>query len=131
MFLSAECGGRFKGESSGRILSPGYPFPYDNNLRCTWIIEVDPGNIVRYSRTILIDRLRKKIFWNIKTKKSVWNPFISVNFPFYSEFNVILKLYYLGKQQYKYNWDSAWQVEYSSFIYYIIWWAKMIYHSFG
>ncbi|KAG2464901.1 CSMD1 protein, partial [Polypterus senegalus] len=42
----AECGGRFKGESSGRILSPGYPFPYDNNLRCTWIIEVDPGNIV-------------------------------------------------------------------------------------
>uniref|UniRef100_A0A8C6YAA3 CUB and Sushi multiple domains 3 n=1 Tax=Naja naja TaxID=35670 RepID=A0A8C6YAA3_NAJNA len=42
----AECGGRFKGESSGRILSPGYPFPYDNNLRCMWIIEVDPGNIV-------------------------------------------------------------------------------------
>ncbi|MGH0134865.1 UNVERIFIED_CONTAM: hypothetical protein FKN15_024621 [Acipenser sinensis] len=42
----AECGGRFKGESSGRILSPGYPFPYDNNLRCTWVIEVDPGNIV-------------------------------------------------------------------------------------
>ncbi|MGH0171390.1 UNVERIFIED_CONTAM: hypothetical protein FKN15_002387, partial [Acipenser sinensis] len=42
----AECGGRFKGESSGRILSPGYPFPYDNNLRCTWAIEVDPGNIV-------------------------------------------------------------------------------------
>uniref|UniRef100_A0A8B9LL55 CUB and Sushi multiple domains 3a n=1 Tax=Astyanax mexicanus TaxID=7994 RepID=A0A8B9LL55_ASTMX len=42
----AECGGRFKGESSGRILSPGYPFPYDNNLRCTWAIEVDSGNIV-------------------------------------------------------------------------------------
>uniref|UniRef100_A0A7N4PW30 CUB and Sushi multiple domains 3 n=1 Tax=Sarcophilus harrisii TaxID=9305 RepID=A0A7N4PW30_SARHA len=42
----AECGGRFKGESSGRILSPGYPFPYDNNLRCMWMIEVDPGNIV-------------------------------------------------------------------------------------
>ncbi|KAF7198803.1 CUB and sushi domain-containing protein 3-like [Nothobranchius furzeri] len=43
---AAECGGRFKGESSGRILSPGYPFPYDNNLRCTWTIEVDSGNIV-------------------------------------------------------------------------------------
>lgn len=43
----AECGGRFKGESLGRILSPGYPFPYDNNLRCTWTIEVDSGNIVR------------------------------------------------------------------------------------
>uniref|UniRef100_A0A4W5NX14 CUB and Sushi multiple domains 3 n=1 Tax=Hucho hucho TaxID=62062 RepID=A0A4W5NX14_9TELE len=42
----AECGGKFTGESSGRILSPGYPFPYDNNLRCTWIIEVDSGNIV-------------------------------------------------------------------------------------
>uniref|UniRef100_A0AAY4CTK9 CUB and Sushi multiple domains 3a n=1 Tax=Denticeps clupeoides TaxID=299321 RepID=A0AAY4CTK9_9TELE len=42
----AECGGRFKGESTGRILSPGYPFPYDNNLRCTWVIEVDSGNIV-------------------------------------------------------------------------------------
>ncbi|XP_027868688.1 CUB and sushi domain-containing protein 3-like isoform X1 [Xiphophorus couchianus] len=42
----AECGGSFKGESTGRILSPGYPFPYDNNLRCTWTIEVSPGNIV-------------------------------------------------------------------------------------
>ncbi|CAB1315644.1 unnamed protein product, partial [Coregonus sp. 'balchen'] len=43
---SAECGGRFKGESTGRILSPGYPFPYDNNLRCTWTITVNSGNIV-------------------------------------------------------------------------------------
>lgn len=43
----AECGGSFKGESTGRILSPGYPFPYDNNLRCTWTIEVNLGNIVR------------------------------------------------------------------------------------
>ncbi|KAM6968265.1 CUB and sushi domain-containing protein 3-like [Aplochiton taeniatus] len=42
----AECGGRFKGESTGRIVSPGYPFPYDNNLRCTWTIEVNSGNIV-------------------------------------------------------------------------------------
>uniref|UniRef100_A0A7N6FBD4 CUB and Sushi multiple domains 3a n=1 Tax=Anabas testudineus TaxID=64144 RepID=A0A7N6FBD4_ANATE len=42
----AECGGSFKGESTGRILSPGYPFPYDNNLRCTWTIEVSSGNIV-------------------------------------------------------------------------------------
>lgn len=46
--IVAECGGSFKGESSGRILSPGYPFPYDNNLRCTWAIEVDSGNTVRY-----------------------------------------------------------------------------------
>ncbi|KAM7420375.1 hypothetical protein PAMA_014883 [Pampus argenteus] len=42
----AECGGSFKGESTGRILSPGYPFPYDNNLRCTWTIEVNSGSIV-------------------------------------------------------------------------------------
>ncbi|XP_031134127.1 CUB and sushi domain-containing protein 3-like isoform X1 [Sander lucioperca] len=42
----AECGGSFKGESTGRILSPGYPFPYDNNLRCTWTIQVNSGNIV-------------------------------------------------------------------------------------
>ncbi|KAM6972968.1 CUB and sushi domain-containing protein 3-like [Aplochiton taeniatus] len=42
----AECGGQFKGETSGRILSPGYPFPYDNNLHCSWLIEVDSGNIV-------------------------------------------------------------------------------------
>uniref|UniRef100_A0A673LGJ5 CUB and sushi domain-containing protein 3-like n=1 Tax=Sinocyclocheilus rhinocerous TaxID=307959 RepID=A0A673LGJ5_9TELE len=42
----AECGGHFKGETSGRILSPGYPFPYDNNLRCTWVVEVDSGNII-------------------------------------------------------------------------------------
>lgn len=49
----AECGGRFKGESSGRILSPGYPFPYDNNLRCTWVIEVDSGNIVRCHSALL------------------------------------------------------------------------------
>lgn len=48
VFPAAECGGRFKGESTGRILSPGYPFPYDNNLRCTWTIEVDSGNIVRW-----------------------------------------------------------------------------------
>lgn len=47
-FIAAECGGSFKGESSGRILSPGYPFPYDNNLRCTWTIEVDSGNTVRW-----------------------------------------------------------------------------------
>lgn len=54
LFSPAECGGRFKGESSGRILSPGYPFPYDNNLRCMWMIEVDPGNIVRYFSVILL-----------------------------------------------------------------------------
>lgn len=67
LFSPAECGGRFKGESSGRILSPGYPFPYDNNLRCMWMIEVDPGNIVRYSKTVLVHRGRgeKERFWPV------------------------------------------------------------------
>ncbi|XP_053123530.1 CUB and sushi domain-containing protein 2 isoform X5 [Hemicordylus capensis] len=39
----AECGGTIKGESSGRILSPGYPTPYDHNLNCVWTIEAEAG----------------------------------------------------------------------------------------
>ncbi|KAF7247839.1 CUB and sushi domain-containing protein 1 [Varanus komodoensis] len=42
----AECGGRIHAATSGRILSPGYPAPYDNNLHCTWIIEADPGRTI-------------------------------------------------------------------------------------
>ncbi|NWY07496.1 CSMD1 protein, partial [Nothoprocta ornata] len=42
----AECGGRIHAATSGRILSPGYPAPYDNNLHCTWIIEADPGKTI-------------------------------------------------------------------------------------
>lgn len=48
-FFSAECGGRINAAVSGRILSPGYPAPYDNNLHCTWIIEADPGRTIRYA----------------------------------------------------------------------------------
>ncbi|KAI1241194.1 hypothetical protein IHE44_0009660 [Lamprotornis superbus] len=40
------CGGRIHAATSGRILSPGYPAPYDNNLHCTWIIEADPGKTI-------------------------------------------------------------------------------------
>lgn len=46
--LAAECGGRIPTATSGRILSPGYPAPYDNNLHCTWVIEADPGRTIRY-----------------------------------------------------------------------------------
>lgn len=46
--FAAECGGRIHAATSGRILSPGYPAPYDNNLHCTWIIEADPGKTIRY-----------------------------------------------------------------------------------
>ncbi|XP_072912857.1 CUB and sushi domain-containing protein 1-like [Hemitrygon akajei] len=42
----AECGGHFKSATAGRILSPGYPAPYDHNVHCTWIIEADPGKTV-------------------------------------------------------------------------------------
>lgn len=45
--LAAECGGHITGAVSGRILSPGYPAPYDNNLHCTWIIEADTGKTIR------------------------------------------------------------------------------------
>uniref|UniRef100_A0A8C8DH19 CUB and Sushi multiple domains 1 n=1 Tax=Oryzias sinensis TaxID=183150 RepID=A0A8C8DH19_9TELE len=43
---SAECGGHISGATSGRILSPGYPAPYDNNLHCTWTIEADMGKTI-------------------------------------------------------------------------------------
>ncbi|XDV50778.1 hypothetical protein PO909_019790 [Leuciscus waleckii] len=42
----AECGGHISGATSGRILSPGYPAPYDNNLHCTWSIEADTGKTI-------------------------------------------------------------------------------------
>ncbi|XP_035256647.1 CUB and sushi domain-containing protein 1a isoform X1 [Anguilla anguilla] len=42
----AECGGHIQGATSGRILSPGYPAPYDNNLHCTWSIEADTGKTI-------------------------------------------------------------------------------------
>ncbi|KAK2920300.1 hypothetical protein Q8A73_002504 [Channa argus] len=42
----AECGGHITGAVSGRILSPGYPAPYDNNLHCTWTIEADIGKTI-------------------------------------------------------------------------------------
>lgn len=43
----AECGGSIKDEPSGRILSPGYPAPYDHNLHCMWTIEATPGSTIR------------------------------------------------------------------------------------
>ncbi|XP_036397589.1 CUB and sushi domain-containing protein 1-like [Megalops cyprinoides] len=42
----AECGGEIKGETAGRILSPGYPAPYDHNLHCVWTIEAEPGSTI-------------------------------------------------------------------------------------
>lgn len=45
--FSAECGGSIKNEPSGRILSPGYPAPYEHNLHCVWTIEAPPGSTIR------------------------------------------------------------------------------------
>ncbi|XP_078449693.1 CUB and sushi domain-containing protein 3 isoform X2 [Lampetra fluviatilis] len=42
----AECGGEIKGESSGRILSPGYPAPYGHNLDCFWTLEAKPAHTI-------------------------------------------------------------------------------------
>lgn len=43
----AECGGTIKNEPSGRILSPGFPAPYEHNLHCIWTIEAPPGSTIR------------------------------------------------------------------------------------
>lgn len=43
----AECGGTIKDEPTGRILSPGYPAPYEHNLHCVWTIEAAPGSTIR------------------------------------------------------------------------------------
>ncbi|XP_048086105.1 CUB and sushi domain-containing protein 1 [Alosa alosa] len=42
----AECGGSIKDEVAGRILSPGYPAPYEHNLHCIWTIEAPPGSTI-------------------------------------------------------------------------------------
>uniref|UniRef100_A0A8B9LZ55 CUB and Sushi multiple domains 2 n=1 Tax=Astyanax mexicanus TaxID=7994 RepID=A0A8B9LZ55_ASTMX len=42
----AECGGMIKDDPSGRILSPGYPAPYEHNLHCVWTIEAAPGSTI-------------------------------------------------------------------------------------
>lgn len=47
VLLLAECGGTIKEEPSGRILSPGYPAPYEHNLHCVWTIEAAPGSTIR------------------------------------------------------------------------------------
>ncbi|XP_055771134.1 CUB and sushi domain-containing protein 2-like [Salvelinus fontinalis] len=43
---AAECGGTIKDEPTGRILSPGYPAPYEHNLHCVWSIEAAPGSTI-------------------------------------------------------------------------------------
>lgn len=44
--FTAECGGTIKDEPTGRILSPGYPAPYEHNLHCVWTIEAALGSTI-------------------------------------------------------------------------------------
>ena len=41
----SECGGILEGVD-GELMSPGYPRPYGNTLRCTWTISVPQGQFV-------------------------------------------------------------------------------------
>lgn len=48
----AECGGTIKDEPMGRILSPGYPAPYEHNLHCVWTIEAALGSTIGWVSTL-------------------------------------------------------------------------------
>lgn len=41
----SRCGRRFTG-STGDIISPNFPKPYDNNMNCTYFIDVEPQSLV-------------------------------------------------------------------------------------
>ena len=41
--LSAACGGMVKNATVGRIVSPGFPSNYSNNLTCHWLLEAPEG----------------------------------------------------------------------------------------
>lgn len=40
----ASCGGMIKNATTGRIVSPGFPGNYSNNLTCHWVLEAPEGN---------------------------------------------------------------------------------------
>ncbi|XP_023274118.1 seizure protein 6 homolog isoform X2 [Seriola lalandi dorsalis] len=40
----ASCGGMIKNATYGRIVSPGFPGNYSNNLTCHWVLEVPEGH---------------------------------------------------------------------------------------
>lgn len=41
--LSAACGGVIRNATTGRIISPGFPGNYSNNLTCHWLLEAPQG----------------------------------------------------------------------------------------
>ncbi|XP_026578828.1 seizure protein 6 homolog [Pseudonaja textilis] len=42
----AACGGVIRNATTGRIVSPGFPANYSNNLTCHWVLEASPGQRV-------------------------------------------------------------------------------------
>lgn len=38
------CGGTLKNATQGRIISPGFPGNYSNNLTCHWVLEAPEGH---------------------------------------------------------------------------------------
>lgn len=41
--FSAACGGLVRNITVGRIVSPGFPSNYSNNLTCHWLLEAPEG----------------------------------------------------------------------------------------
>lgn len=39
LLLTAACGGVIRNATTGRIVSPGFPGNYSNNLTCHWLLE--------------------------------------------------------------------------------------------
>lgn len=57
MSFLAQCpANEIRTESSGVILSPGYPGTYPNSQTCSWTIKVDPG----YNISIFVDMFQSE-----------------------------------------------------------------------
>lgn len=41
--FTAACGGVIRNATTGRIVSPGFPGNYSNNLTCHWLLEAPEG----------------------------------------------------------------------------------------
>lgn len=46
MGIPAACGGIVRNATVGRIVSPGFPSNYSNNLTCHWLLEAPEGQRV-------------------------------------------------------------------------------------
>ena len=71
---TASCGGMIKNATYGRIVSPGFPGNYSNNLTCHWVLEVPEGHRlhIHFEKVALAEdddrwcirmKLKKKSHW--------------------------------------------------------------------